>query len=332
MVDTTERILALLNLLQTHRHWAGRELADRLAVTERTVRRDIDRLRGLGYRVTSAPGVEGGYRLAPGNALPPLLLNDDEAVAIGIGLRLAATQRLVDGPHTTLSALAKIEQVLPPRLRARINALAAVVRPTGVDRGSVVSAPVLGELALACRDHERLRFRYTSASGETSERRVEPYALAPADRHWYLLCWDRDRDDWRTFRVDRLSDVEHTHLRFEPRDISPEEVDELVFIASQWVRMPLEADVLIELPLTRMKEWFGHWAQGATAEGEIRTRWPVGGADFRETMYGMSWVPPGVAYTTDLPEPARSELREVLERMLRALEAPPPPPSPLADG
>lgn len=327
MVDTTERILALLNLLQTHRHWAGHELADRLAVTERTVRRDIDRLRGLGYRVTSAPGVEGGYRLAPGNALPPLLLNDDEAVAIGIGLRLAATQRLVDGPHTTLSALAKIEQVLPPRLRTRVNALAAAVRPTGVDRGSVVSGAVLGELALACRDHERLRFGYTSATGEVSERRVEPHTLAPADRHWYLLCWDLDRDDWRTFRVDRLNEIVHTHMRFERREITAEEIDELVFIASKWAPMPLEADVVIDMSLEEMRASFGPWAQGATAEGNDRTRWPMGGGDFRETMYGMSWVPSGVTYTTDLPEPARSELREVLERMLQALNAPPPSPA-----
>ncbi|WP_420113067.1 helix-turn-helix transcriptional regulator [Pseudactinotalea sp.] len=324
MTDTTERILTLLNLLQTHRHWAGRELADRLSVTERTVRRDIDRLRGLGYRVTSAPGVEGGYRLAPGNALPPLLLNDDEAVTIGIGLRLAATQRLLDGPHTTLSALAKIEQVLPPRLRTRVNALAAAIRPAGVDRGSVVSGTVLGELALACRDHERLRFAYTSAAGVSSERRVEPHTLAPADRHWYLLCWDLDRDDWRTFRVDRLSEIEHTYMRFEPRSITADEVDELIFVATAWAPQAIEAHVVMDLPLEVMTEHFGNWAQGATAEGEDRTRWPMGGGDFRETMYAMSWVPPGVTYTTDLPEPARSELRETLVRMLHALDAPAP--------
>lgn len=275
MVDTTERILTLLNLLQTHRHWAGRELADRLTVTERTVRRDIDRLRGLGYRVTSAPGVEGGYRLAPGNALPPLLLNDDEAVTIGIGLRLAATQRLVDGPHTTLSALAKIEQVLPPRLRARVNALAAAIRPTGVDRGSVVSGAVLGELALACRDQERLRFGYTSATGVVTDRRVEPHTLAPADRHWYLLCWDLDRDDWRTFRVDRLSDVEHTHMRFEPRAITVDEIDDLITVATASGGQTIEAEVVMALALEPMMQAFGAWGQGATAEGADRTRWRV---------------------------------------------------------
>ncbi|WP_156253949.1 helix-turn-helix transcriptional regulator [Pseudactinotalea terrae] len=324
MADTTERILALLNLLQTHRHWAGRELAARLAVTERTVRRDIDRLRGLGYRVTSAPGVEGGYRLAPGNALPPLLLNDDEAVTIGIGLRLAATQRLVDGPHTTLSALAKIEQVLPPQLRARVNALAAAIRPTAVDRGSVVSGPVLGELALACRDRERLRFTYVSAAGEQTERRVEPHVLAPADRHWYLLAWDLDRDDWRTFRVDRLSEVAHTHMRFEPRPITPEEADELIFVSTSGVRTKVQADIVIEMSLHEMTQWFGNWSRGASEDADGRTRWPAGGNDVREMMYAMSWVPPGVGYQTDLAEPHRSELREILERMVRALGDPPP--------
>lgn len=327
MADTTSRALQLLDLLQTHRHWPGHELAERLGVTERTVRRDVERLRELGYRVESSPGLEGGYRLAAGAALPPLLLSDEEAVAIAIGLRLAATQRLVDGSYTTLAALAKLEQVLPPKLRSRVNALADTVRPLGLTRGSVVSGAVLGELALACRDHERLRFEYTSASGVTSERRVEPHTLAPAERHWYLLCWDLDRDDWRTFRVDRLSDVEHTYMRFEPRPITPEEVDELILIATSWAPQAVEAEVVMDIPLEKMKEWFGPWAQGATDAGGGRTRWPVGGRDFRETMYGMTWVPAGVTYSTDLPEPARSELRETLQRMLQALDAPPPEPA-----
>lgn len=324
MADTTTRALALLDLLQTHRHWPGRELADRLGVTERTVRRDVERLRELGYRVESSPGIEGGYRLAAGSALPPLLLNDDEAVAIGIGLRLAATQRLVDGPHTTLSALAKIEQVLPPVLRARVNALAAAVRPTGVDRGSIVPGPVLGELALACRDRERLRFVYTSREGARTERRVEPHTLAPADRHWYLLAWDLDREDWRTFRVDRLGEIAHTQMRFQPRGITPEQADEMILAATaSWGRRTIGAEVVLDLPLEEMRAAFGVWGQAATAEGSDRTRWPIGGADVREIMYAMSWVPEGVPYVTDLEEPHRSELRELLERMLHALEAPP---------
>ncbi|MGL4256275.1 MAG: helix-turn-helix transcriptional regulator [Microbacterium sp.] len=325
MSDTTTRALSLLNLLQTHRHWPGSELADRLGVTERTVRRDVERLRELGYRIESISGAAGGYRLEAGSAVPPLLLADEEAVAMAIGLRVAASQRLVSGPETTITALAKLEQVLPAPLRRRVNALAETVQPAGLNAGAAVSSEVLGELALACRDHERVRFTYTAASGEVTVRRVEPHALAPADRHWYLLCWDIDKADWRTFRVDRLTGVEHTRVLFEPRPLTPEQIEEFIFVARSWVRQAVEADAVMDLPLDDMRAIFGQWGQGATDEGDGRTRWPVGGADFRETMYGLTWIPAGVEYTTDLASPAREELREVLERMLRALDAPQAP-------
>lgn len=322
MSDTASRALTLLNLLQTHRHWPGSELAARLGVTARTVRRDVDRLRELGYRIESAPGAAGGYRLEAGSAVPPLLLTDDEAVAMAIGLRVAASARLISGPETTITALAKLEQVLPAALRRRVSALADSVQPAGLNAGAVVSTEVLGELALACRDHERVRFAYTSALGEMSARRVEPHALAPAERHWYLLCWDLDRDDWRTFRVDRLSRLEHTRVLFEPRPLTAEEVEEFVLVARSWAPQRVEADVVMDLPLERMRELFGQWGQGAAAVGPEHTRWPVGGADFREVMYALSWIPPGTGYTTDLAAAPRAELREVLERMLRALNAP----------
>lgn len=324
MADTTTRALLLLNLLQTHRHWPGTELAERLGVTERTVRRDVERLRELGYRIESAPGVAGGYRLEAGSAVPPLLLTDEEAVAMAIGLRVAAAQRLVGGPETALTALAKLEQVLPAPLRRRVTALADAVQPAGIRTGEAVSTEVLGELALACRDHERVRFTYTAASGDVSKRRVEPYTLAPADRHWYLLCWDVEREDWRTFRVDRITDIEHTRVLFEPRPLTPEQIEEFILVARSWVRTAVETDVVMDLPFADMQAAFGQWAQGATAEDSRRTRWPVGGQDFRETMYGMAWIPVQVEYATDLAEPARSEMRETLERMLRALDAPPP--------
>ncbi|WP_347346441.1 YafY family protein [Microbacterium sp.] len=325
MTDTTSRALALLNLLQTHRHWPGSELADRLGVTERTVRRDVERLRELGYRIESAPGATGGYRLEAGSAVPPLLLTDDEAVAMAIGLRVAAEQRLIGGPETTLTALAKLEQVLPAALRRRVNALADAVQPAGIRTGAAVSPAVLGELALAVRDHERVRFSYTSATGAVTSRRVEPHALAPADRHWYLLCWDLDRDDWRTFRVDRLSGIQHLRVLFAPKPLTRDEIEEFVLVARSWVRQNVETDAVMAMPLDEMRAWFGQWGQGATAEDAQHTRWPVGGADWREAMYGLTYIPPGVEYTTDLAEPSRSELREMLERMLRALDAPPPP-------
>ena len=325
MSDTTTRALSLLNLLQTHRHWPGSELAERLGVTERTVRRDVERLRDLGYRIESSPGATGGYRLEAGSAVPPLLLTDEEAVAMAIGLRVAASQRLVSGPETTITALAKLEQVLPAPLRRRVIALADAVQPAGINAGAAVSTEVLGELALACRDSERVRFTYTAASGEVTQRRVEPHALAPADRHWYLLCWDLDKDEWRTFRVDRLADVSHTRVLFEKRPLTPEEVEEFILVARSWVRQAVEADAVMALPLEAMREYFGQWGQGAEAEDDEHTRWPVGGADWRETMYGLSWIPAGVAYTTDLADPSRHELREALERMLRALDAAPAP-------
>lgn len=324
MSDTTSRALSLLNLLQTHRHWPGAELATRLGVTERTVRRDVDRLRELGYRVESTPGLAGGYRLEAGSAVPPLLLTDDEAVTMAIGLRVAATQQLVGGPEVTLTALAKLEQVLPSALRRRVNALAASVQPARIGDAPVVSPVVLGELALAARDAERVRVRYVDRNGAESLRRVEPHALSTADRKWYLLGWDLDRDDWRTFRVDRIVAVEHTRVLFTPREISEEDVAERILLASSWSPQKVEAEVVMSLSLTQMDEYFGIWAAGATVEDATHTRWPIGGADWREALYGMLWIPAGVEYTTDFPEPERAELRESLQRALRALDAPVP--------
>lgn len=321
MSATTARALALLNLLQVHRHWPGAELADRLGVTERTVRRDVERLRELGYHVESAPGVAGGYRLRAGKAVPPLLLTDDEAVAIAIGLRLAAAQRLVGGAETSLTALAKLEQVLPPSLRRQVNALAAAVRPVGVGGSSGASPEVLGELALSCRDHERVRFTYTSATDNVSRRHVEPHYLVPSDRHWYAVCWDLDKDDWRTFRVDRLSDLQATRWRFEPHPLTDEQAVDLVRIATSWGPVQLEAAVVMELPIEQMLAYFGPWGADAKAVDGQHTRWPIGGGDVRDLAYAMGWVPPGVEYTIDLPDETRSELREILERMLRAVTA-----------
>ncbi|HEY8589096.1 MAG TPA: HTH domain-containing protein, partial [Naasia sp.] len=183
---TASRVLTLLGLLQTHRHWPGSELARRLGVTARTLRRDIDRVRSLGYRVESVPGVAGGYRLSGGAALPPLLLTDDEAVTMAIGLRVAATQGLADGGSTTLTALAKLEQVLPPALRERVNALGGHLQPAR-PAGAPVPPELLGQLALACRDRERLRFAYRSGAGEETRRVVEPHSLVAAERAWFLV-------------------------------------------------------------------------------------------------------------------------------------------------
>jgi predicted DNA-binding transcriptional regulator YafY len=319
MADTTARALTLLNLLQSHRHWPASELAERMGVHVRTVRRDVERLRDLGYRIDSAPGVLGGYRLEAGAALPPLLLTDEEAVTIAIGLRMAATGRLRRGAESALSVLAKLEQVLPPPLRRRVKALAPPLqRPPAT--GGEVSSEVLTDLALACRDRERVRLAYRRPNGDQEPRRVEPHTLVPVGGDWYLVCWDLDRRDWRTYRVDRLTGLEPLRVGFAARPLSAERIDELVAVARTWGPRAEDATAVIDMPFERFQAEFGDWAQGAAPDGPDRTRWPVGGASARDIAYGLSWIPAGTAYRVELAEPERSELRTLLHGMLAALD------------
>jgi predicted DNA-binding transcriptional regulator YafY len=228
MLETSARLLRLLSLLQTPREWTGAELAERLSVSTRTVRNDVGRLRDLGYPVHGSRGAVGGYRLGAGAALPPLLLDDEEAVAVAIGLRTAAGGTITGVEETSLRALAKLEQVLPARLRRRVNALHryAVTVPRD-EAGPRVDADTLSALAAACRDHERLRFDYRGHDGSGSRREVEPYRLVNWGRRWYLVGFDIERDDWRTFRVDRLHPRAPTGPRFTPRDLPEEAVDQV---------------------------------------------------------------------------------------------------------
>jgi predicted DNA-binding transcriptional regulator YafY len=217
MTKTSARLLRLLSLLQARRDWSGPELADRLGVTTRTIRNDVDRLRGLGYPVHAAPGVNGGYRLGAGAALPPLLLDDDEAVAVAVGLRTAAGGTVAGIEETSVRALAKLEQVLPSRLRHRVNALRAYTVPIP-GSAPTVDADVLTAIAGACRDRRRLRFDYTGHDGTSTLREVEPYRLVCNGRRWYLAAWDVHRHDWRTFRVDRVAPRVPAGRQFTPRD------------------------------------------------------------------------------------------------------------------
>jgi predicted DNA-binding transcriptional regulator YafY len=222
MLETSARLLRLLSLLQARRDWTSTELATRLAVTTRTVRNDIARLRGLGYPVDARPGVAGGYRLGTGGALPPLLLDDEEAVAVAVGLRTAASGSIAGIEETSVRALAKLQQVLPSRLRRRVSALQSYALPVP-SRGPQVDPDVLTLIASACRDHERLRFDYRAHSGASSRRSVEPYRLVNDQRRWYLVAWDVDRDDWRTFRVDRIEPRPPAGPRFPPRPLPPDQ-------------------------------------------------------------------------------------------------------------
>lgn len=320
MAKTTSRALDLLSMLQSHRQWSGAELAERIQVTGRTLRRDVERLRELGYRIDATRGSAGGYRLVAGSRLPPLLLNDDEAVTIAIGLRTAATQGIVDGEQTSLSALAKFEQVLPSGLRERVNALVDYVRPQ-TSRTEPVSSELLGQLALACRDHERVRFHYVSVNAVESSRRVDPHSLVAADRHWFLVCWDLDRDNWRTFRVDRVSQLLRTGVRFSAHKLPAADAAEFVAGAAASVRKRFAADVIIRLPIESMRERFGVWAKDAVAVDDASTRWPISGESFETMLYSIMWVPAGVQYELRGSPEFLAFAREAAERMRAAVPA-----------
>ena len=228
MLETSARLLRLLSLLQTRPDWTGQALADRLGVSARTIRSDVEKLRSLGYPVHARPGVAGGYRLGAGTALPPLLLDDEEAVAVAVGLRTAAGGTVTDIEETSLRALAKLEQVLPTRLRGRVNALHTHIVATSKG-GPTVDAAVLTTIAAAARDRHRLRFDYRTHDGSASIRSVEPHRLVHTGRRWYLLAWDTDRQDWRTFRVDRIRLRTPTGPRFAARQ--PPGGDATAFVA-----------------------------------------------------------------------------------------------------
>ncbi|MEQ8330397.1 MAG: YafY family protein [Longimicrobiales bacterium] len=254
--DPTRRALRLLSLLQTGRLWAGAELAGRLSVTERTVRRDIDRLRDLGYPVDATPGIDGGYRLSAGASLPPLVFDDDEAVAVAVGLRAASGVAISGVDHAAVQALAKIEQVLPRRLRSRVSALDANVVSLRRTQGEkdIVDPRALIALAAACRDQEEVHFHYPRPDGDDIRRWVEPHQLLSAGSRWYLIAWDLGREDWRTFRLDRLRDVELAGRRFAPRDI-PGGDAAAYFSASVASLVPeLEALVVVRASARRVVE------------------------------------------------------------------------------
>ncbi|RXZ49179.1 YafY family transcriptional regulator [Agromyces fucosus] len=326
MAATTSRTLELLSLLQSHRHWSARELVDRLGVSDRTLRRDVDRLRELGYGIESARGSTGGYRLEAGTGLPPLLLSDDEGVAIAVGLRSQATAGLRGAEHTTLSALAKIEQVLPPALRRRIEALQSHAATGAGGPGSArsgrptpeVDAELLGLLALGCRDSERLRFTYTDAAGEASARVVEPYRLVPVARRWYLLAWDRQREDWRTFRLDRMSDVFPTRVRFEPRPMSDDDARARVEAAVRWRDRSVKARVVAELPQAELVEHLGWYGRDVVAIDGGHCAWPLEADSVENLSMALMWMPRGVRYRVEGPAEVLDFLAMQAERFAEA--------------
>ncbi|MFS0898796.1 helix-turn-helix transcriptional regulator [Mycolicibacterium litorale] len=224
MSETTGRVLQLLGLLQSRRVWTGEELAERLGVTTRSVRRDIDRLRELGYPVAASKGHGGGYQLGAGAALPPLLLDPDEAVAMAVCLRLAAGGSVAGVGESALRALSKLDQVMPSRLRSQVSAVHDATVTITSATSEVVAPEVLMTLARACRDHEHVTAGYVDRAGTSTRRRLEPYQLVTTGRRWYLLGYDRDKQDWRSLRLDRMADVTAAGTTFVPRE-APDAAD-----------------------------------------------------------------------------------------------------------
>lgn len=259
-MSTSARMLRLLSLLQTHRYWPGSELAERLEVSPRTLRRDIDRLRDLGYAVDAVRGVAGGYQLRAGGQLPPLLLEDEEAVAIAVALRTAASGAVAGMEETALQALTKVIALMPPRLRHRMDALRSQTDGVPWGGGPTLDAGVLTTLAQACRDDEPVAFDYTARDREPSRRRVEPYRLVSLGRRWYLVAYDRDRQDWRSFRVDRIAAPEPSGQRFRPRRLPAEDAPSFVRAGIRSMPQRYQVRVRFAAEAATVAAYVGRWA------------------------------------------------------------------------
>ncbi|MBF6355015.1 YafY family transcriptional regulator [Nocardia higoensis] len=218
-MSTSTRTLALLGLLQSRRHWTGADLARRLDVSERTVRRDVLGLQQIGYPIVTTRGTGGGYQLSAGACLPPLVLGEEEAAATVLGLKEIATGAHPASAEAAMSAMAKIVQVLPVRIRRRIDSLRTVATPTGdkYNRAGIDDVTALTTLALACRDADTVSFSYRGSDAATTRRTAQPHQIVNIESRLYLVAWDLDRTDWRTFRIDRITQPRHTGARFAPR-------------------------------------------------------------------------------------------------------------------
>lgn len=310
-IGTTERVLRLLALLQQRPVWTGPELAERLGVTTRSIRRDVERLRALGYPVNAAQGVGGGYQLGAGKALPPLLLDDEEAIATAVSLRLAAGGTVAGASEAAVRTLTKLDQVLPARLRAEVRALHDAIATLEGARIEV-DADALLTLARACRDQVRVEFGYAARDGAETTRRAEPYRLVATGRRWYVMAFDLDRDDWRTFRLDRLHGLRVTTWRFRPRE-HPDPV-EFVQRAITTAPYPHQARVLLHLGIEAAQERIGRWGV-LEHVGDDRCVLETGGADLPGLAASLAWL--GCDFEVLEPEALRVEVATVAERLAR---------------
>jgi predicted DNA-binding transcriptional regulator YafY len=285
-------------------------------VSPRTIRRDVERLRTLGYPVESMTGPAGGYQLRAGTAMPPLLLDDDEAIAIAVGLRTAAGGSVSGIEETAVRALVKLEQVLPSHLRRRVQALGNATVTLQVYGGPTVDPQCLTLLAAACRDHERVRFAYTARDKADSRRETEPHGLVNAGRRWYLVAWDCGREDWRSFRVDRIARPASTGVRFRPRELPTKDAAEYVSRSLQSYRARYEARVTVEAPAAELegRRWLGG---DVTPLDETR-------CELRTSDDNLDWLAMRIAmlswpYTVHEPPELIERLRAIASGIARAV-------------
>jgi predicted DNA-binding transcriptional regulator YafY len=316
MSDTASRLLELLSLLQARRDWPGSELSERLQVSGRTIRRDIERLRQLGYPVESLTGAAGCYRLRAGTAMPPLLLDDEEAIAIAVCLRAAASASVAGIEETAIRALVKVEQVLPAHLRRRVGAFGSTTFTLPV-AGPSVDPKHLTVIAVACRDAERLRFAYRSRDGSETRRQVEPHSLVNHGRRWYLLAWDSGREDWRTFRVDRLAKPASTGVRFVPRALPS--TDAPTFVKESIAGAPnrFETTVTLHAAGEEMAGRIpGRWGTSEPVD-EHTCRYRTGDDDLMWLALRLAML--GVDFEVQEPPELIERLRELADRFKRSV-------------
>ncbi len=317
-MSSSARMLQLLSLLQTHRYWPGGELAQRLEVSDRTLRRDVERLRDLGYPVHAVRGAAGGYQLQAGAAMPPLLLDDEEAVAIVVGLRAAAGGMVEGIEDTSVRALSKVVQVMPPRLRRRVDALAsyavpAVFSPSG--SGPTFDADVLATLAQACRDDERVRFGYQPREGAAMERSVEPHRLVSVGRRWYLVGWDLTRHDWRSFRLDRMSEARTTGVRFRQRELPGGDAAEFVKRGLRSMPQRHHVQVLVHTTADVVRRAVGRWGTVEEVDaGSCRMTMEVD--DLAWPMFVLAGLE--AEFVVEGPAELHARVADVSERFARA--------------
>ncbi|WP_148574618.1 helix-turn-helix transcriptional regulator [Nocardioides caldifontis] len=311
--STTERVLRLLTLLQARAVWTGPELAERLGVTTRSVRRDVERLRALGYPVNATQGAGGGYQLGAGRALPPLLLDDEEAVAVAVSLRLAAGGTVAGASEAALRTLAKLDQVMPPRLRAEVR---AIQDATELLPGAAVEidGEVLQRLARACRDSVRVRFEYAAPGAAPTSRTVEPERLVATGRRWYLLAWDVDRNDWRVFRLDRMADVATTTWRFRARH-HPDPAGHVQRAVSTSA-YPVRARVRVHAPAERVRAVVPAAAATVTPVDDDSCLLETGAERADALAVQLGWV--GATFEVLEPPALATAVAELADRLARS--------------